>query len=90
MVATSKKPKLDFDSKVRAQGYVTVREVSERTGKDPSTIYRWIEEGSVQGLEVLGKHYVLFRSLINHVGLEASVIIGLITRDQMQSFKKGE
>lgn len=83
MATVKKNPKADLiDSKLRAQGFVTVKEVSDRLGKDISTVYRWIEEGEIEGEDVMGRRYILLRSVVTKIGTRASVLLGLITDEQ--------
>lgn len=82
-----KTPKVDIESKLREQGYISAREVSERTGKDISTIYRWMDEGEVDSETVMGRRYVLVRSLIIKVGVKASELLGFTTDEQSAELK---
>lgn len=77
-----------IDQKMREKGYLTAKEVSQRTGKDISTVYRWLDNGEVQGEEVLGHRYINLRSLIDKVGIQGSVLLGLISQEQADKIVK--
>lgn len=50
---------------------LTIQEVAEKTGKSPSTIYRWLDEGSVQEVRVGKQRYVNRKSLVAFLGTYA-------------------
>lgn len=84
----TKFPKLNPDAVLRAKGYVPASEIAQRLGKDISTVYRWLDNDEVEGEEVMGRRYVLLRSVIvEKVGVRQSVLLGLITEDQAKQFK---
>lgn len=74
---------VDVVARMRAKGYLPAKEVSKRVGKDISCVYRWLDSGEVEGMDVVGRRFVQLRSLVvNKVGIEASVVLGLITEQQ--------
>ncbi len=85
----SNKPKADVDATLRAKGYIPVVEMAKRLGKDISTVYRWIDNGEVEGEEFMGHRYVLLRSVIvDKVGIRQSVLLNLITEEQAKQLNK--
>lgn len=86
-MANQKVPKANPDAVLRAKGYVPASEIARRLGKDISTVYRWLDAGEVDGEEVMGRRYVLLRSVIvEKVGVKQSVLLGLITEEQARQF----
>ncbi len=63
--------------KLRAEGYVPAREASELAGVDIATVYRWADDGKVDGLQ-MGRHrYVLYASLLTYLGPHAVRVLKL-------------
>lgn len=87
-MATKSVGNVNIDQKMRERGYLTAKEVSQRTGKDISTVYRWLDNGEVVGEEVLGHRYINLRSLIDKVGIQGSVLLGLISQEQADKIVK--
>lgn len=84
---TTKQVKADPDAVLRSKGYVPVAEMAKRLGKDISTVYRWVDNGEVEGEEIMGRRYILLRSVITEkVGVRQSVLLGLITEEQAKQF----
>lgn len=77
------KQTMDMDQKMRQKGYEPVTDIAKRLGKDISTVYRWLDSGEVEGEDVMGRRYVLLRSVIvNKVGIRGAVLLDLITEEQ--------
>lgn len=55
------------------KGFLLASEVARRIGKQPSTIYRWIDDGKIQAVRVQNRFwYVEKGSLITYLGPEAA------------------
>lgn len=80
---------VDVNARMRAKGFIPAKEVSKRVGKDISAVYRWLDAGEVVGMDVVGRRYVNLASLVvSKVGIEASVVLGLITEQQAKELAK--
>lgn len=64
---------------MRAKGYMPAPEVATRLGHDVTAIYRMIEAGKITGLKVGGRRYVLYSSLVAHLGKDAAKALGLVS-----------
>jgi len=85
------------EAELRKKDDVAATEIAQRLGKDISTVHRWMDSAEVEGETIMGRRYILLRSVIvEKVGVRESVLIGLITEEQAKSFssangkKKGE
>lgn len=80
--AKSKKPAVPprmqaVNDKMRAIGYIPVKEAAGIAGSSVVTIRRWIEAGSIRGTTVGYLRFVDPASLATHLGAEYSAAIGL-------------
>lgn len=68
---------------MREKGYLTCTEVVERVHVHPTTLYRWIRENLVEALDFNGAYYVLWTSVVAHLGDVATALglVGDIDRD---------
>jgi hypothetical protein len=57
---------------------MTIREVAARIKQSVGTIYRWVDDDLVEGINVGNLRYVKVRSLIAYLGEEPSRIFGLL------------
>jgi hypothetical protein len=65
--------------RMRVLGYITAKEVAERTGKNLVTIYGWLKDGRVEGQQVEGRFwYVRVSSLICHLRPLGAQAAGLV------------
>lgn len=80
-VKKSSTPKVDRDLMMRQNGYITVAEVARKMGVDDSRVYRWLDEGKIQGERVLNKRYVSLKSLVKHLGEGTARIFGFIKKE---------
>lgn len=65
------------DSTLERKGYVTVKEAAERCQQAQSTVYRWLDTGAVEGLQVGRSRYVKLASLVEFIGKDAAKLLGL-------------
>lgn len=63
---------------MRSKGFLAATEVAERCGVHVSTVYSWIEKGDVEGERIGNRRYVSFASLVKYMGVEQSMLLGLI------------
>jgi excisionase family DNA binding protein len=77
-----------IQEKMRAVGYITVYEAAKRIGCDAATIMRWADSGDIRSIRAMErKRFVAVSDLALKVGLEASVMIGLITAEQAKQLR---
>jgi predicted DNA-binding transcriptional regulator AlpA len=80
-----------IDAKMRRSGYLSVSEAAVKVGCNPSTISRWADEGGLRTITAMeSRRYVNVRDLVQKVGIEASVIVGLITQEQADQIRKSK
>ena len=78
MMAEQRIKKRDKQREVmRARGYITVSEASERTGTGVGTIYSWLESCDVVGERVGKRRYVNVRSLAAYLGPTGAQMLGV-------------
>ena len=53
-----------------AKGYVPASDIAGKLGKHVTTIYRWIDAGTIDGIRVGKLRYVSLRSVFNYLGDE--------------------
>ena len=58
-----------------AKGYLPLEQVADALGVSRQTVWRWAEEGKVKSLRVVKRFYLEEKSLIAHVGAEASKLL---------------
>jgi len=58
-----------------AKGYLSLNAAADRLGVQRQTVWRWAEEGKVKHVRVVRQVYVEEKSLILHVGSEASALL---------------
>lgn len=68
-----------------ARGYIPATEVSRKLGNDIATVYRWLDDGKIEGLSVGGRRYAKLTSLIQHIGPEAARIFGFVASDSVKA-----
>jgi len=61
-----------------ARGFLSAREVAKRCGHSPSTVYRWVDDGTVEGERVGSQRFVKLSSVIKHLGPAAARMLGLL------------
>ncbi len=59
-------------------GLVTVRYVAEACHCSPSTVYRWLDAGSVSGARIGGTRFVELASLVIWLGADVATRLGLL------------
>ena len=62
------KPNPMLDEKMRAQGYVSVPEASDRTGISRTTLYDALSREYIAGTSVGSRKYLEVESLLEYVG----------------------
>lgn len=62
---------------MRSKGYISASETAEKVGKSIATIYRWLEEGFVEGTQLGRSWFVKLDSLIKYLGPESAEMLGL-------------
>lgn len=82
--------KIDQIAFMRTKGFMPAMEVSNKLGNDISTVYRWVDDGKVEGMQVGTRRYVKVISLVNHLGLDTARIFGIITDDQAKTLAKAQ
>lgn len=65
------------ESRLRKQGYVPASEVASKAGVNIATVYRWTNDEKVKGMSVGGRRFVLWASVLAHLGKEAAAALGL-------------
>lgn len=65
-----------LSEKMKEQGYLPSSEVAKRIGMHRATIYRWINAGVVEFLDMGGGYYVRWESVLAHLG-EVATVLGL-------------
>jgi|6_EtaG_2_1085325.scaffolds.fasta_scaffold04337_5 hypothetical protein len=55
---------------LRAKGYVPASDIATKLDKHVTTIYRWIDAGTIDGIRVGKLRYVSLQSLFNYLGDE--------------------
>lgn len=65
------------DAAMATKGYIPATQVAKITGYNESTIYRWVDEGLVEGVLVAKSRYVKMDSLLKHLGPEGAKLLGL-------------
>ena len=58
-----------------SKGYLPLRRVADALGLGPQTVALWVESGKVQAIRVAGRVYLREKSVIAHVGEEASRLL---------------
>ena len=68
----------ETDPLLRAQGWVLCTEAAEKTGKVVQTLYRWIDQGKVNGCVVDGyRRYIDWNDLLDFLGPAKTSALGL-------------
>jgi transposase len=62
---------------LRRKGFIMVSEAAQRCSRSVWTIYRWLEDGKVEGARMEGEQYVTYRSLYNFIGQEEARMLGM-------------
>ena len=62
---------------MRNRGYITAQEVFKRTGIPVAQVYKLLKDGRLTGIDIASRHYVLYTSLVEYIGVEAARVIGL-------------
>lgn len=78
--------KQNVESKFRAAGYISMDEAAKRIGVHYDTIRRWAESKEVVSIQST-KTWVHVGSLAKKFGLEASVLVGLISQEHANKLK---
>lgn len=76
------------DKMLAAKGYLPARTVAEKMNRNITTVYRWLDDGNVQGVKIIGDRYVNVLSLVKYIGVQESVLLGLITQDEANKIPK--
>ena len=71
------------------QGYIDAPTAAKKVGRHIITIYRWINDGELEGMMVFGRHFISKRSLVRKVGKRAAVIGGLVTQAEVDEMGDG-
>ncbi len=56
--------------------YITPKEAAELAQVTPSTIYRWLDEGDIEGAFVASSRFVDKASLLKHLGPDFEKVKG--------------
>lgn len=59
------------DQQMRGRGLLLVAEAARKIGVAPQTIYRWISDGKVVGMREGYRRFVLWQSVLKHLGRDA-------------------
>ena len=59
------------------KGFMPVSEAAKKVGFDAGTLTRWAEEGVIHSIHVAGVRFIEFKSLLTHIGPEASALLGI-------------
>lgn len=65
------------EDKLREKGYVPASEVADKAGVNIATVYRWTNDGKVEGMSVGGRRFILWTSVLKHLGKEAAAALEL-------------
>lgn len=65
------------DAGMALKGYIPAAQAAQMTGYNESTIYRWLDEKTIEGVLVANSRYVKVDSLAKHLGPEAAKVFGL-------------
>lgn len=57
-----------------ARGLLTVKQAADMAGVTVMTVYRWVEDGLVDGEVIAGRHFVLQGSLKKHLARREDTI----------------
>lgn len=63
--------------KMHESGYVLVSEAAERAVVTVYTIYRWIKAGKVEAVQLAGKWYVNWQSMIRFLTPAGAKLLGI-------------
>ena len=81
MAKKEQKPEREYRGALKNQmdgkGYISAPVAAEKCHVSKSTMYRWMEEGLVESIEVGHAKFVKLKSLKDHLGKEASEVLGL-------------
>lgn len=67
--------------KMRAAGYVAASDAAKALGVTVFTLYRWAEARKVIGMKITGRWYFERQSLVDYVGADGAILLGLATAD---------
>lgn len=73
---------------MRSRGYILAKKLSDALGVNHSTVYRWITDGKVKDKKIGRFHYVEIGSLIQHLGADAVLTLGVVTKDEIAAVEK--
>lgn len=63
--------------KMHDNGYVLVSEAAEKAAVTVYTIYRWIKAGKIEAVQLAGKWYVKWESMIRFLTPAGAKLLGL-------------
>lgn len=88
--ATKSKPRqVEQTKRMREQGYIPIDEAATRSGLNRQTIWQYVGRDRVVAGKKLGhKWFVHLGSLVQKIGVEESVMIGLINEEQAEQLRK--
>ena len=65
-------------SRLNHKGYAPASDVAKKLSKHVSTIYRWLDSGTVEGIRVGKLRYVSLPSLFDYLGLDTVKTLELL------------
>lgn len=69
-----------LEKRMRAQGYVTVRDLTSKLGMHVNSVYRWVNEGEVSAIKIGRTRFITLASVVKKIGHEAAEAVGLLQR----------
>lgn len=62
------------------RGYISAPDAAKLIGHAQSTLYRWIDDGLIEGVEIAASRYIKVESLIKHLGPDAVKLLGFTVK----------